>query len=704
MAGAGATRRFQLGIDIGGTFTDIVLFDGQTGQVTVGKTLTTPADPSIAVRDGIARLLGTAEVPVAEVGNVLHATTLATNAIIERKGAATALLTTDGFRDAVEIRDEGRYDLFDLFLEMPKPLVPRRLRFGIPERVLADGSVDRPLDPAAARRTLGIIAEQGIEAVAICLLHSYKNAAHERELRDLVTELLPRAKVSISSEVAPEIREYPRTSTTIANVYVQGIMERYLGDLLQRLRELGLQGELFIMLSSGGICTADTASRFPVRLIESGPAAGALVASFYGRLTGRPNLLSFDMGGTTAKACLIENGEPYRASQFEVARVWRFKKGSGLPIKAPVIELIEIGAGGGSIASVDHLDLLRIGPESAGADPGPVCYAHGGSEPTVTDADLVLGYLDPEFFLGGAMRLDRAGALEAIRRSVATPLGIDAVRAAWGIHQVVNESMASAARAAAVERGKDPRGYPVFAFGGAGPVHAYRVGKILGAREVVVPLGAGVASAMGLLCAPLAFEYVHSWVGRLDAMDWEKVRLLYGEMESAGREVLRGARVGDADIAIERSADMRYVGQGYETNVRIPQDRLDDTSSSPLLAAFNKTYAELYGRTLSGVPVEVVNWRCVVTGPRPRFQRVFAVGAGGGGVAASAVKGRRAAYFPESDGFVETPVYDRYKLGPGAAFAGPAIVEERESTTVVGPDATVRVDDFLNLILELKHE
>lgn len=698
-------KRYQFGVDIGGTFTDLVIFDSKTGQITIGKTLTTPSDPSLAVQNGIKQLLEATGVAAKDVSNVLHATTLATNALIERKGAQTALLTTEGFRDAVEIRDEGRYDLFDLFLEMPEPLVPRRLRLGVRERMLADGSVDRPLDVADAKRSIESLKAQGIQAVAISLLHSYMNPAHERALRQLVEEVMPGAKVSVSSEVVPEIREYPRTSTTIANVYVQGIMERYLGELLQRLRRLGLNGELFIMLSSGGICTADTAARFPVRLIESGPAAGALVATFYGALTGRTDLLAFDMGGTTAKACLIEDGRPYRTSQFEVARVWRFKKGSGLPIKAPVIELIEIGAGGGSIASVDHLGLLRIGPESAGADPGPVCYRQGGTEPTVTDADLVLGYLDPDFFLGGKMKLDRDGAVAAIERVVGKPLGLDAVHAAWGMHQVVNESMASAARAAAVERGKDPRRYPVFAFGGAGPVHAYRVGRILRSPEVIVPLGAGVASAMGLLCAPLAFDYVHSWVSRLDKVDWDKVQALYDEMADSGREILKAANVAEADVQIERSADMRYVGQGYETNVRLPAGPLDASHASALFEAFIQTYAQLYGRALTGVPVEIVNLRCVVSGPTPKLARLETAQAEGRSAdAAAALKGRRAAYFPEPDAFVQTPVYDRYRLGPGAVFPGPAIIEERESTTVVGPDATVRVDDVLNLVLEYKHD
>ena len=700
-----AEARYQIGVDIGGTFTDLVLVDTKSGSVAVGKTLTTPDDPASAVEAGIQSLLKDASVPASQVGNVLHATTLATNALIERKGAKTGLLTTEGHRDSLEIRDEGRYDLYDLFLENPRPLVPRRHRLGVKERMLADGSVYQPIDLDDARVKIGELVKEGVEAIAVCFLHSYQNPAHERAIVPLIRELAPNVKISISSEVAPEIREYPRTSTTVTNVYVQELVERYLTDLRARMRKLGLDGELLIMLSSGGMSNVDTASKYPVRMIESGPAAGALMAAFYGKHLGRPNLIAFDMGGTTAKACLIEEGQLRHAREFEVDRVWRFKRGSGMPIKTPVIELIEIGAGGGSIAWIDRLGLLNVGPESSGAKPGPVCYGLGGTHPTVTDADLVLGYLDPSFFLGGKMKLDLEGAKRAIAREVGEPLGLDVPQAAWGIHKMVNENMANAARMAAVERGRDPRGYPIFAFGGAGPVHAYGVARILHSREVVIPAGAGVASAGGLLSAPLSFDFVQSLPGRIESMQWNLVHDLYEDLAKSGREILSAAGVPAKDVRVIRSADMRYMGQGYEITVMLPDGDIEPGIAPRLQKAFEATYAQLYGRTLQGVPIEIVNWRATVTAPTPEL-RPFAVTDAGAtrsssNGTSSAKKGTRKAYFAETQGFTDTPVYDRYALRPGDVLSGPAIVEERESTTIVGPGAKVSLDESLNLVLTL---
>jgi N-methylhydantoinase A len=697
--------RYQIGVDIGGTFTDLVLADTLSGSVAVGKTLTTPDDPATAVESGIRSLLKEASVPASQVGNVLHATTLATNALIERKGAKTGLLTTEGHRDSLEIRDEGRYDLYDLFLENPRPLVPRRHRLGVKERMLADGSVYQAVDLEDARTKIKELVSDGIEAIAVCFLHSYQNPAHERAIVPLIKEIAPGVKISISSEVAPEIREYPRTSTTVTNVYVQDLVERYLTNLRERMRSIGLGGELLIMLSSGGMSNVDTAAKFPVRMIESGPAAGALMAAFYGKHLGRPNLIAFDMGGTTAKACLIEEGQLRHAREFEVDRVWRFKRGSGMPIKTPVIELIEIGAGGGSIAWIDKLGLLNVGPESSGAKPGPVCYGLGGEHPTVTDADLVLGYLDPNFFLGGKMKLDLEGAKRAIAREIGEPLGLDVSQAAWGIHKMVNENMANAARMAAVERGRDPRGYPIFAFGGAGPVHAYGVARILHSREVVVPAGAGVASAGGLLSAPLSFDFVQSLPGRIDTMQWPSVRDLYENLAASGREILSAAGVPPEQVRIIRSADMRYVGQGYEITVMLPEGPIADAIAPLLRQAFEATYTQLYGRTLQGVPIEIVNWRATVTGPTPEL-RPFAITdasatRSSGSGAASAKKGTRPAYFSEAQAYIDTPVYDRYGLRPHDSLSGPAIIEERESTTIIGPGAKVSMDESLNLVLTL---
>src|SRR5438067_9497846 len=427
-------ERFRAGVDIGGTFTDLVVIDDATGELTVGKVLTTPDDPSRAVAEVLSEALVRAAAPPDRVQHVIHGTTLVTNAIIERKGARTALLTTRGFRDAYEIAREHRYDLYDLFLEMPTPLVPRHLRLEVDERVYADGAVARPPDPGAVAKLVAELRDKDIQAIAVCFVHSYANPAHEQLVGDIIREVAPDVRVSLSSDVVPEIREYERTSTTVVNVYVQALVEDYLAELVRRLRELRIAGELLLMLSSGGISTVETATRFPLRLLESGPAGGALASAYFGQLANVANLLAFDMGGTTAKLCVIEDGRPLTSTEFEVDRKYRFKAGSGLPVKTPVVELIEIGAGGGSIARVDSLGLLKVVPDSAGPDPGPACYARRGSQPTVTDADLLLGYLDPDFFLGGRLRLDRDAAEAAIASKIAEPLGMTTIKAAWGIH------------------------------------------------------------------------------------------------------------------------------------------------------------------------------------------------------------------------------------------------------------------------------
>ncbi len=691
--------RLRAGVDIGGTFTDLILYDDRTGALTIGKTLTTPTDPAVAVETALVETLAAAHEPTARVGNVIHGTTLVTNALIERKGAPTALLTTRGFRDAVEIRHEGRYDLYDLFLEMPPPLAPRRQRLEVDERILADGSVMTPLDPAQVPGLVERLRALGIEAVAVCLLHSYRNPAHERQLGEELARLAPDLAVSLSSDVVAEIREYERASTTLANVYVRPLVERYLHRLEDRLRALGMpDAALFIMLSSGGTATVDTARRFPIRLVESGPAAGALAASHYGALTGRKNLLSFDMGGTTAKACIIDNGEPLISPDFEVARVYRFKRGSGLPVRVPVIEMIEIGAGGGSIARVDSLGLLKVGPDSAGAEPGPICYGRGGTAPTVTDADLLLGYLDADFFLGGRMRLDVART-EAAIAELGARLGLSAIEAAWGIHQVVNENMAGAARIHAVERGRDPRGYPLFAFGGAGPVHAYGVATILGVPELVVPLGAGVTSALGFLVAPFAFDYVRSLYAPLDALDWDAANGLLREMADEGTATLAAAGVPRDAMTFRRTVEMRYRGQGHEVAVPLPDGDLSPASQPALEAAFEEVYRRLYGRTAPGVALEALTWRVVASGPRPEI-RLMAED-GGTANAAEAIKGERPIYLPGRRDFATVPVYDRYRLGPGASFTGPAVVEERESTVIIGGGRT-EIDAYRNLIVTLR--
>ncbi len=692
----------QVGVDIGGTFTDLMVFNAATGAFHAGKTLTTPDDPSRAVTEGLVETLRNAGVSPASVQRIVHGTTLVTNAIIERKGAPTALITTRGFRDAVEIGKEHRYDLYDVFLELPPPLVPRRLRLELDERILSDGSVLTRVDQNQVREIADHLIDEGVEAVAIALIHAYRNPEHEREVEEILNEFAPDLTVSTSSDVVPEIREYERTSTTIANVYVRPVVARYLAQLETSLASLGFDGSLFIMLSSGGICTVETASRYPIRLVESGPAAGALAAAEYGRLIDRPNLLSFDMGGTTAKACIIDDGDPLTTSDFEVSRVYRFKKGSGLPVKVPVIEMIEIGAGGGSIARVDALGLLKVGPDSAGASPGPACYGLGGSAPTVTDADLVLGYLDPNYFLGGQMSLDVQAAKAAIQQHVAEPLGLDVLRAAWGIHQVVNENMAGAARIHAIERGKDPRAYPVFGFGGAGPVHAYRVAQILDASELVVPMGAGVTSTIGFLSAPLSFDFVRTFYGRLDQLDWAHINRLFDEMESDGARILKAAGVPEHNVTITRVAEMRYVGQGHEVTVPIPNMSLSTQDIPDLERRFGEVYRQLYERTAGHNPIEALSWRVVVSAPRPdlplgRLGTSYSLSP----VALDSIKGERRVYLPEYEGYAAVPVFDRYLLGPGATFSGPAIIEERESTIVIGPAARVAVDEFLNVVIDL---
>ncbi|HEY3466481.1 MAG TPA: hydantoinase/oxoprolinase family protein [Amycolatopsis sp.] len=668
----------RIGVDIGGTFTDLCAVDA-TGIVAVGKVLTTHDEPARAVEDGLAALLADARIAAADVEQVVHGTTLVTNALIERKGSRTALLATAGFRDVLEMRREHRYELYDLRIELPAPLVPRHLRFDVPERILADGSVHTGLDEDFVARLGRELAERGIEAVAVCFLHAFTNPAHERRTAEILADVAPSLRVALSSDVVPEIREFERASTTVANVYVQDLTERYLRDLELRLHRLGITRAPHIMLSNGGLATVDTAARHPIRILESGPAGGALATA----TLGPPDLLAFDMGGTTAKLCLIAGGAPLVTHQFEVDRKYRLLPGSGLPVQVPVTDMIEIGVGGGSIARIDALGLLTVGPDSAGSEPGPVCYGHGGTEPTVTDADLVLGYLDPGYFLGGGMRLDAAAARAVLREKIADPLGVSVEEAAWGIHTSVNEDMANAARVHAVERGQDPAKLPMYTFGGAGPVHGVGVARALGAPSVVAPPAAGVLSAAGFLTAPLAFDFVRSARAAVHDLAWEQVDALFAEMEAEGAALL--AKSGVDDVTHRRVAEMRYSGQGYEIRVPVRGGRWPDT----LIDEFTRTYRALYRRTGPEVGVEVLNWRVVSSGPKPEVTlRLAAAGTPG-----DARKGSRPAYFPSTGGFVDTAVFDRYRLQPGARVDGPAIVEERESTVVVPPGAHCVVRD-----------
>jgi N-methylhydantoinase A len=698
----------RVAVDIGGTFTDVVLV--RAGRVVSSvKVLTTPGDPSVAVESGIERLLQLGEALPADVREVVHGTTLVSNALIERKGATTALITTKGFRDVLTIRRELRYDLYDLFLDMPEPLVPRRLRWEVDERILADGSVDRPLDPAEVRKLARRLDRGGVEAVAVSLLHSYRNPVHEEEVGRVLREERPNLAVSLSSEVSPELGEFARTSTVVANAYVLPAVGRYLEMLAKRLDALGLRSPLLIMLSTGGggLAGVETAKRFPVRLLESGPAAGALAAGFWGRPAGRDDVLAFDMGGTTAKACLVEDGQPMVAREFEAARVYRFTKGSGHPLRVPVIDLIEIGAGGGSVARVGPFGLPKVGPESTGADPGPACYGQGGTEPTVTDADLLLGYLNPDFFLGGEMRLD----VEAARRAVgglASELGLSPEEAAAAIHRVVNENMASAARMHAIERGRDLRRFAFVATGGAGPVHAWGVAQALGIRALIFPPSAGVASAFGMLTASPGFEFARSLPGPLVETPWGEVRKAVAGMIAEGTHQLRTTGVRKSEVRVTLAADGRFRGQGESVTVELGGS-LGRRPEAQVRQAFEATYARLYGRTPPGVDTEVMTWRARVMGPLPELDVGLRPSGGSpsGGRGRTrakqdvAVKGRRGVWFAEEGRFVEARVVDRYLLGPGAVVEGPAVVEERESTMVIGPGGRARVDGVGNLEVDL---
>ncbi len=683
----------RIASDIGGTFTDLVA--ATDDAVYLEKVLTTPHDLAEAVLVGTERLLGRLGARLDQVGTCVHGTTLAANTLIERKGEPCALLTTQGFRDVLEIGNADRYDQYDLQIEKPEALVPRELRFPIRERIRRDGEVILPLDEAEVREAARRIRAAGLRAVAVAFLHGYRNPAHEQRAARIVAEEIPGVCVSTSSEVAPEIREYERMSTTVANVYVRPVMERYLTSLRQRLAGAGFRGQFLVMLSDGGTCTVEAAARVPIRVLESGPAAGALAAAHYARQTNLQKLVSFDMGGTTAKAALVEAGRPERTREFEVARMYRFKRGSGLPVRAPVIEMIEIGAGGGSIARVDRLGLLKVGPDSAGSEPGPACYGLGGQLPTVTDADLILGFLDANFFLGGEMRLDLAHARKAVEEHLAERLGVDLVTAAAGIHRVVNENMASAARIHAIERGRDVRGYSLFAFGGAGPVHGCHVAEILALDQVIVPPGAGVASAFGMLTAPLSFTYARSDTQALDAVDASKIRALVDDMKREGVEMLARTGVPAGSIHVELQADMRYRGQTSEITVWLPLTS-GDASITEIARGFEETYRTLYQRLNPDLGIEVVTWRVTVSGPDPsvpawRFAREGW---------SPAPKGERDVYL--GGRYRRIPVYDRDRLPVGSRVVGPAIVEERESTVVVTEHFDLVVDEAFNVVLRRK--
>jgi N-methylhydantoinase A len=692
-------QRYRIGVDIGGTFTDFALFDDATGTVATHKCLTTPEDPALAVIEGINTLASEAGISVAEVAAVVHGTTLVTNALIERRGAPTAMLVTRGFRDTLDIGLERRYDLFDLRIRFPAPLVPRHLRFEVDERIKYDGTVLARPDFDVLRAPLAAaVARDRIEAVAVCFLHSYLDATHEREAAAWLAAHFPDLRISVSSEIFPFMREFERWTTACMNATVQPVVDRYVARLEAGLAALGFTGRFLIMTSSGGTLTGALARRFPVRLLESGPAAGALMSARHGRALGLDQVLSFDMGGTTAKGCIVRDGTPLKRYELEVGRVHDFKRGSGLPAKIPVLDMIEIGAGGGSLAEVDARGVLRVGPRSAGAQPGPACYAQGGTRATLTDANLTLGYLDAGAFLGGRMRLDDAAAARAIATGIGDALGVETLRAAWGIHEVINEDVARAFRVHASERGVDYRKCSMVAFGGSGPLHAARVARKLKIPRVICPTGAGVMSAFGLLASPIGFELVRSRRVALVRLDEARLRAECAALAAEADRFLGEAGIAAADITRRYRLDMRYEGQGYEVEVPI-DDPLAPDALARLGAAFAAAYADVFGIAFPDKPAEIVNWKVDARGPEPGGAQEHRLMPPHG--ATRARKGARAAYFPEAGGMVDCPVFDRYALRPGDAIRGPALVEERESTTVVCPGDAMHVDTRHNLVLEL---
>jgi N-methylhydantoinase A len=690
---------YRLGCDIGGTFTDFVLVNDQAGQFYVHKCLTTPADPSDAVEQGIRALLDQIPGRKPDIDEIIHGTTLVINAIIERKGALTGLITTQGFRDVLELGRELRYDAYDIFAEYPRALVPRRLRLEVDERIASDGRVIKRLDPQEVRGTLAELRRAGVESLAVCLINSYRNPDHERQIKALVEQEWPEVFLSASVEVLPQIREYERTCTTATNAYVKPITARYLKKLSARLHAQGFMGKLYIMLSSGGITSVETARDFPVRIIESGPTAAVIASQHYGRMFAIPDIFCFDMGGTTAKSCLIQNGQAGLVSTFEVGRVQRFKKGSGLPIQVPVVDLMEIGAGGGSIARMSKMGLLQVGPQSAGADPGPVCYGRGGREPTVTDADLMLGYLDPDYFLGGSMPLDKAGAEAAIRARVADPLGVAPLEAAFGIHDLINETMAAAAKTHIAEKGGNPKLITIAAFGGAGPVHAYGLAKKIGAPRIIVPPLAGVGSAMGFFTAPVAFDLSRSQRTTLDDADFDQIEGLFQDLEREAGGILQQADR-SRRLRFERTLMMRFVGQGAETDLPIERRPFQKWSKAAIRQCFDAVYQKLYGRTYPENAVEFVTFKVRASLPERPFR--LPPLARRKGKMSECIKGRRPAFSVLRKKFVPFTVYDRLKLYPGARMPGPAIIEEKESTIVIGEDAKARVDEYGFVWIDIK--
>jgi N-methylhydantoinase A len=685
----------RIGFDVGGTFTDFVLVDEETGALDVFKVPTDVEDPARGVLDGLDEFLDQVEASLDDVRQLIHATTLATNTVLERDGAPSALVTTEGFRDVATLGRQKRYDLYDLFIEKPDPIIGREHVYEVPERIHPREGVMTPLDEDDLRELARRLDEQ-YTSVAVSFLHSYEDDQHEALAEEVIREEAEDLYVTRASGISKQYREYERTNTAAVDAYVKPRVHQYLGQIEAALDEQGYEGSFFMMKSSGGVATPGMIQESPVQIIESGPVAGALNAASLGQQLGIDNVFSFDMGGTTAKICFVVDGQPKRTDVFEVDEA-EMKEGSGLPVNLTVVDMIEISAGGGSIADADDTGRITVGPESSGAEPGPICYDRGGTQPTVTDADLALGYLNPDFFLGGRMEIDQDGSLDGIERSIGDPLDMDVHTAAWGIKEIVDNAMTRASQIHASERGLDPRTFGMIMYGGAGPAHGAFIARELNVPNVVVPEGAGVASAGGLLVADIEFHLDQTYITELDAEALAEVTDIYGELEAEGRELVRMA--GGDEIEIEREADMKYVGQAHEIAVEVPGGDLGPADVETLESAFHETYERTYGYSDPDEDVEGITWKVTVRSPTESLSMQTADE--GTARASDARKGTREAYFDATDGFTETAIYDRDALGPGAALDGPAVVEEVNSTTVVPPGDALTVDDYGNLVIDI---
>ena len=691
------TSTYKLGFDIGGTFTDFILLNDRTGQIYTYKLLTTPSNPAIAVINGIKYLLSNHNIDPEDIKHTTHATTLITNAFIERKGSKTGLICTQGFSDIIEIGKEMRYVIYDLLMKLPEPLVERQYRHELDERITADGKIYKKINTNDVETLIGIIKKDKIDSLAICFLHSYKNNKHESIVKKLIKKHLPNIKLSVSYEVSPEIREYERMSTTICNAYVQPLVSNYLDKLKIELKRLKITNELYLMLSSGGLTDIETAIEFPINLVESGPAAGVLASIYYGNQINEKNILSFDMGGTTAKMGLIKEGKPTVADNFEIGRVHRFKKGSGLPVKIPTIELIEIGAGGGSIAHVDELGLLKVGPESAGADPGPACYDKGNLEPTVTDANVVLGYINPDNFLGGRMKLDKILSEKVINNKISSRLKMSTLEGALGIYKIVNEAMISATRVHIAERGSDPRKLMLIAFGGAGPLHAHALAGALKMKGFICPARAGVASTIGFLNAPVSYDYFSTFISLLNINNFSKIQKEFDIMKDKGMKTLLRSNENKKNIKFITQADMRHKGQGHEILVDLPERYLIDKDINKLKSIFYKNYETVYGFSHKELDIEITKLRLKAVGNNPKLNLVETESIN------EQINKTREIYLG-SNKSVTANIYKRNNLIINEQYGGPAIIEEIDSTVVIPELCSFSKDKNNNIIAKFNEK